>query len=244
MKTQRVGLLLLLVGMLMVLGCEDKGVEYVPCNDCPGPGLAIMIFMPTDTLTFLPGDTANVNGWIVVTDGTGRAYPGLPVSISLLDPIGVITLLDSALQDTSNDSGRVYFRYQSINQTGTTTIRAAVGNHVDLWPLTVLPQRVRFDSLSLHLSRDTLRVAPNEEDSVWVTVTGVGRYDSTEQGVPRIVVPVRADGGRLSPIGPTDTTGTASTWWHSNGEYGLFHIWVAIDTIRVVDSVLVLLVAR
>ncbi len=188
--------------------------------------------MPTDTLTFLPGDSASCDGWVVVTDGQGRVMPNQEVSITLLEPFGSVELINGT--DSTDAAGRVYFRFRSYNATGVTTVRAAVGTKTDLWQLTVLPARAYVSHLNLTLSKRQMSVSSQFEDSLLVTCT---ISDSANLGVPGIILPVRCNGGRLLPIGPTDATGKASTWWYSNGQYGMFTIWVAIDTLRSEDSV-------
>jgi hypothetical protein len=227
--------LLLGFGLLACVGCRDKdeqpfGSEPLVFN--------LSIYLVADTVWFLPGDSAYATGWVAATNYFDEPVPGVKISIPPPEPFGGIELLNSELRDITNDSGRVYFRFRSFNQTGTTTIHAAVGTHYSAdWPLTVLVAGTHPPRFTLTLSSHQLHVPPQSEDSLLVSVV---LRDSSDAGIEGVTLPIHASGGRLNQIPPTNAAGRASTWWYSNGEYGLFHIWVEYDTLRSEDSVLVL----
>ena len=58
--------------------------------------------------------------------------------------------------------------------------------------------------------------------------------DPNGQGVEEYQIYLSTSGGSLDRIPESDSTGRASTWWHSDGEYGTFHItayaWELTDT--------------
>ncbi|MBU1983227.1 hypothetical protein KJ815_02340, partial [bacterium] len=160
-------------------------------------------------------------------------------SIDLHAAQGWCVYNDSLQQCTTYVNGRVEFTYVTISCHGgcDTIIVSALGKSASAF--------VYFDmdtmyTLDLHVSRDTLYVPVGSEDStvisVWLkTGMGVGLADST--------ITLMASGGRFDYLPPTDSMGRASTWWHTNHEYGLFTLLAsfshATDTARiVVDSLL------
>jgi hypothetical protein len=180
--------------------------------------------MPTDTLTFLPGDSASVDGWVVVTDESGRVMPRVRVLLSLLEPFGSLELL-GALGDTTNENGRAYFRFHSFNQTGTTTIRAQAEDETDQWPLSVLAASERVAHITLSLSDSTITA----NDSVLVCAQ---LWDSLSNPLPwtecgGLILPVRCTGGRITPIGPLTGNGDSlCSYWYPNGLSGHFCLWL------------------
>jgi hypothetical protein len=207
MKPLRAALLLGLVGLLVGWGCRDKDQEIG--GGCPIG--SVQIYFPTDTLAFLPGDTASSDGWVVVRDGSGFVAPNVEVAVTLLDPIGSISFLNGT--NSTDANGRVYFRFRSFNQTGTTTIRAEAGDDVALWPLTVLPARPHVAHLHISISKPSIDTTAGIADSLLICAL---LTDSLNQGISGIVLPLRASGDRirLSSITQTDSTGKTCFWWY------------------------------
>ncbi len=234
MNPHRVGLLLLMVGLWMGWGCDGDG----DITHCGGPERvgSILIFMPTDTLAFLPGDTASVDGWALVTNDAGRVMSHVTVSLSLLpESFGSLELL-GAMGDMTNELGRVYFRFHSFEQTGITTIRAQVEDKEDLWVLTVLPSQSRLAHVTIAFaSPEDSAGLHSPDDSLAVCLT---LADSSNQGIPGIIFPLRSSGGRLSPIGPTDASGEACCWWYLMGLEPGFHC-LTFASVDFADSVCV-----
>ncbi|MDD5088328.1 MAG: Ig-like domain-containing protein [bacterium] len=92
------------------------------------------IWLPTDTVQFLPGDTATVEGWVQAKDQHGCYYPGVVVQMSLAVPLGFIRYLNPALRDTTDENGRVSFAFIT-NQPGVQIITAECGYLSDSWML-------------------------------------------------------------------------------------------------------------
>jgi hypothetical protein len=225
--------LLLVILMVLGLGCaSDKGGGTGGGGNT-GVG-SVQIIMLSDTVSFLPGDSCAVYGFVVVKDLNGVVMRGIKVDFLLSQPFGFIEYANQSLRDTTNDVGRVEFYFRSYNQAGIQTISATAGGRSDSWLLVVLQQSQVVATLNVTVDRDAVDVAPQFEDSIMVTVTVA---DSSHNGVPNLVVHLSATGGRLRPIAPTDSTGRAVTYWYTNGQYGTFTIWARVSYLT--DSVLV-----
>jgi len=212
--------LLLIIVMIIGLGCaSDKEGGTVGGTEVG----SVQIILATDTLQFIPGDSASAPGFIVVTDREGRVMQGQRVNISLAPAIGYIEYSNTTLKDTTNEYGRVEFYFRSYNQSGNTTITAAIGNKSASWPLAVLPMTVLISRVNITLSADSIYVPPATEDSAFVTVSVT---DSSGNGVPNLQVNLSASGGRLIPLAPTDASGRATTWWFTNHQQGHFTLRV------------------
>ncbi len=211
---------LLILVMMLGIGCSEKSSG--------GGGTvtgiaAVQIWMPSDTLKFLPGDSAIVEGWVAVTNNEGNVVPGVKVSLTLSAGFGSIEFVDAALRDTTNEIGRVYFRFRSYQQTGVQTITAAAGGKSAQWQLVVqaAPEVVAF--LAINLSRNQLEIPTGLQDSVQVSVT---ISDSARIGISGISLRLQATGGTIAPLPPTDDAGRTSTWWYFSNEEGVFEISV------------------
>jgi len=152
MKACWIFLASLVTALCCLLGCKDVG--HGPVVDYPGWMLgSVQICMPTDTLTFAPGDTACIKGFAVVKDAQQRAAPGIAVDLSLFpDSLGSLVPADSVLGDTSNNAGRVYFRFCAKGHAGRDTLCVRCGTVMDCRPLVLDTTSELSDSLSIHRS--------------------------------------------------------------------------------------------
>jgi len=229
-------LLVMVTIMIVALGCsEDKSTT--PGSDAGGIS-AVQVWMPVDTLRFLPGDSAVAEGWVVVKDNGGRGIPNVAVDIVLSQPFGFIEYVNST-RDTTDTNGRVYFRFRSYNQTGQQTITASAGGRSDTWSLAVLQASDIIRTLEISLSKERMETPPGGQDSVQVTVLIA---DTSGQGISGITLPLNATGGSFAALPPTDNAGRAVTWWYFTNTWGEFTITVRAGgltrsaTIRVDES--------
>jgi hypothetical protein len=208
----------LMLGLLWVIGCDDKVPPWLPGGECGGL-ISPHIMMDADTLNFLQADTAVCNGWVEVKNGCGDPVPGIRVSLSLERNFGFLDFLNMQLRDTTDETGRVYFRFSSFGQSGSNTIIAAISNIHDTWPIYVAPASWRPACAMVRVTPDHLVVSPGVEDSAHVEVT-LQKMDSTHAGIPGITLSIEADGGRLRAFPPTDSAGHTDSWWYSGGLIG------------------------
>ncbi|MBU0507582.1 Ig-like domain-containing protein [bacterium] len=228
---------LLIILMALGLGCSEKK-STSPGTE--GGVSAIQIWLPTDTLRFLPGDSAIAEGWVLVKDQAQRGIPGVQVDISLTQPFGVIEFSTST-RDTSDVNGRVYFRFRSYNQTGLQIITASTGGRTDQWQLAVLQAAEVVADLTVSLSKPLLEIPRGIRDSVLVTVS---ISDPNGNGISDVVLPLVATGGQFAPLPPTNPSGFAETWWYFLNRFGSFTITVraggqqdtASITVREIES--------
>ncbi|MCX6601264.1 MAG: Ig-like domain-containing protein [bacterium] len=220
--------LLLAILMIVGFGCSTDKTGGGPN---PGDVNAVQVVMYEDTVTFIPGDSVAVPGFVVVTDRGSRVVKGVQVTVSSTPlTVGQIEWVDPALRDTSNDQGRVYFNFRSYARPANVTITAYVGTIVGAESLVVLQSSSFIHSLTINLSKPLLWVSSSAEDSSQVTCT---IKDSSAAGIPGVSLRLSATGGRFKPLPPTDSTGRAQTWWYSSGDIGTFTITVqagSLDT--------------
>jgi hypothetical protein len=202
---------LLVTVVLGILACNDK-VE-TPLRE--GGGLEVRIHMDCDTIYFLPGDSARCNGWVVVKDASGNPMPNIRVSVSLERPFGFLEFVDAQKHDTTDATGRVYFRFLTFNQAGENTIIASIANIRDTWPLVVRQSPLPAVCTEVTITPDTLFVSGTAEDSVLMEIWVV-TADTPHVGIRGYPVGISATGGRLRGLPPTDSTGYTSTHWYSN----------------------------
>lgn len=223
-RTTWAAALLLTILMIIGFGCStDKSTD-------PGSSVkSVQVVMDTDTLKFVPGDSAVSTGFVVVTDQNGVVMKGISVSITITPVIGLIEYVNTELKDTTDDYGRVNFVFRSYNQPGNLEVKATVGNVAGTWKLWVQEASEIIESLSIQLVPDVLRVPNSSEDSSLIIVT---IKDSNSVGIGNISVILQATGGRMKPLGVTDSTGRAQTWWYNNHEYGQFSVTARVANLN------------
>ncbi|MBU0509460.1 hypothetical protein KKH27_11585 [bacterium] len=138
--------------------------------DVVSPVAAVQIWLPTDTLRFLPGDTAVVEGWVVVKDSDGRGLAGAVVRMSLAVPLGFLSYLDPVLRDTTDENGRVYFAFTTY-QPGVQIITVECGGRTDRWPLVIEQVPPPVPCVEVTFDPDTLWLGPGLTDSTLLTVS-------------------------------------------------------------------------
>lgn len=222
-RTSWVTALLLAIIMIVGFGCSTDKTSG-PDGGGSEQADAVQVYMYSDTVRYLPGDSAAAPGWVVVTDRYGRVMKGVQVSLSLTPPtVGLLEYANIQLRDTTNDQGRVEFIFRSYRRPGVGTIQAWVGTKSGSWTITVLQAENVVQNLDVRLSKTTLRVSASSEDSTLVIATIT---DSSSVGIPNVSLSLSADGGRFRALPPTDSTGKAQTWWYNNGQFGTFTITV------------------
>jgi hypothetical protein len=215
-KTSWAAALLLGTLLLLSIGCSKKSNS----TEAPGGGGdigSVQVILNADTVDFFPGDSATVQGFVVVKDTRGISKPGVKISISLTPVLGYIAYVDPNLRDTTDANGLVHFLFKSYGQSGQTVVTAtAPGDHTDSKTIVVRSAPSRIATLSLTLDRRLLEVIPSLEDSVIVYLT---LADSSHAGIPNYHVILSATGGRYRQPNATDSTGRAVTMWYSNHQF-------------------------
>jgi hypothetical protein len=213
--------LLLAILMIVGFGCSTDKSSTPPVSGDVG---TVQVYMYSDTVTFIPGDSVQAPGFVWVTDRQGRSVKGQAVDMVLTPPtLGGLEYVNTSLRDTTNDQGRVEFYFRSYARPGNVTIKAFVGTIVGVDSLVVLQSSSYISSLTINLSKPLLRVSPSAEDSSQVTVS---IKDSASMGIPGISLRLSSTGGRFKRLPPTDSTGRAQTWWYNSGDFGVFTITV------------------
>jgi hypothetical protein len=236
MKTSTWAIALLLAILMIVgFGCStDKSGGGGGGNSDVG---TVQVYMYSDTVTFIPGDSVQAPGFVWVTDRQGRSVKGVAVDMVLTPPtLGGLEYGNTSLRDTTNDQGRVEFYFRSYQRPGDVTIKAFVGTIVGVDSLVVLESSSVIWDLNIGVSKTQLRVSPSSEDSSQVTCT---IKDSSGAGIPGISLRLSSTGGRFQHLPPTDSTGRAQTWWYNNDEFGIFILTVQAGTLTDTVSVIV-----
>jgi hypothetical protein len=226
----RLFLLLLATAWCSLIGCREARDSYNVKADSPGWG-SLQIVMPSDTLRFVPGDSAVAQGFVVVKDAAQNAVPGVRVHIELTEPFGVIEFVNS---DTTNAQGRVSFWFRTYrDETGNDTIHAYVGGMEAFWPITVLPAVEVLGRIGIGLSKGVLF---SLSDSVIVELT---LTDSGRAGIPGFQPILSATGGHWTPFPPTDSIGLSQAIWYPD-DYGIFTLVVTFESYKDSTSVIVM----
>ncbi|MBK6765913.1 MAG: hypothetical protein IPG71_06160 [bacterium] len=216
--------------LLSGVGCDEKSSGGGDNNNGTTPGsVQIVLGTVNDTLRFLPGDSASTVVTVIVSDQQGRALPGVKVDLSLADAnLGYIEWADDNLRDTTNSLGRVNATFRTYARAGAQIISATVGGLTENRVLTILQAANSICFLNMVVADTLLDANPVVEDSTQVILTIT---DCDYNGVPGVSLDLRANGGRLTPPLPTDSTGRTTTWWFNNGQFGTFTISIEIGDI-------------
>jgi hypothetical protein len=227
---------LLSLALLLSVGCQNKSTNPGTTDGTNVGEIQIVLGTPNDTISFLPGDTAQTTVDIIVKDRNNVVMPKQRVEFSLSDAsLGFLDRVTPANGDTTDENGRLKLIYHTYGQDGVNLIVASSGGKVTTKAITVLRSNQVVSTLSIHLDRYSLMVSPNMEDSVSIKLT---ISDAEGHGIKGIVLPLTATGGRLRPPPPTDTSGVATTTWYSNYQYGTFYILTHAGGLR--DSIYIL----
>lgn len=228
--------------LLMVLGMGCSEDKTIRVEDDGSPGFMQIVYPETitDTLEFLPGDSASMGFYVRVSDRNGVAVSGVPVEISLENPsLGTVELAKPEEGDTTDGLGRLNLIFRTIGQPGVNKIKAQAGGISASRQIVIQESDEVVSTLNVNVNPDRLEVTAGQEDSALVTVTIA---DEDQQGIQGIKLRLRATGGRFSELPVTNSNGKAITWWYSNNQSGTFSIWVRAgnlaDTARIeVDEV-------
>ncbi len=221
-------LLLLAFLMVFAFGCQKKSTS----ND-PGSGVGqITILLGTDTLRYLPGDSASTAVTVIVTSRQGTVMSGERVQMSLANPaLGFIQYQNTSLVDTTDSQGRVNLLYTSIGQPGANVITGTAGGTSQAANIVAVPATDIVCELSLVVARNQMQTTRSVEDTTTVLVR---ISDCEHNAIVGVNVTLSATGGRTSPLPTTDSAGTARTTWYSNGQFGEF--WIYARAGGLVDS--------
>jgi len=224
--------------LLSGVGCDEKSSGGGDNNNGTTPGsVQIVLGTVNDTLRFLPGDSASTAVTVIVSDQQGRALPGVKVSLALDDAnLGYLEWADDNLRDTTNSLGRVNATFRTYARAGAQIISATVGSLTDTRVLTILQAANSICFLNMVVADTLLDANPVVEDSTQIILTIT---DCEYRGVEGVSLDLRANGGRLIPPAPTDSTGRTTTWWYNNGQFGQFTITIQIGDITRTASVTV-----
>lgn len=103
--------LLLVWGLL--IGCDED--SHYELGGRGGPVPSVTLVIATDTLKFLPGDSARTPITVLVCDQQGNVVEGERVVMTLSDPkLGFISFVDPLLRDTTNVEGRVDLQFTAL----------------------------------------------------------------------------------------------------------------------------------
>jgi len=222
--------MMLFFTFMLVSGCRRESATSVTSQE-PQAG-RIEIVLNHDTLRFLTGDSASTWGFVIVHDTEGRFMSGAAVTFGNSQPgLGHIEISDPSVSDTTDGMGRVYFQYRSAGYAGEDLISAQCGTQIAQRAVVLIESEYRPGSITI--IPDTLYIHHWwDEDSVLVIACW---FDTTGVGVPGFEVCLRATGGRIAPLPPTDSTGCVRYHWYTNfappGQY-----WVRFGCRTASDS--------
>jgi hypothetical protein len=114
------------LGIIIAFGCDD---EFPPDPPPPYWVGVVSICLGTDTLRFLPGDSASTTVTVIVSDDCFNLIQGQKINVSLDSPeLGYLEFLDTDLRDTTNAQGRVDLLFTTIGTAGDMIFTATAGN--------------------------------------------------------------------------------------------------------------------
>jgi hypothetical protein len=239
MRTSFTYAALLAAALLCLYACKSRTV-HGPDDHQPQVPAGVRVVMETDTLYFHQSDSVAIRGYATVGDDWGYAMPGVRVNLTLSEHFGYLEYLSRELRDTTNDSGRVDFRFRAAYQfsPASNIIHAYCwfGHPPDgrdtIW---VVPNSPRVAHLDVVASKETIYVTRPNEDSLVVTVSIA---DSGGVGIPNIRLVLQTNGGRFGVFPRTDSAGVSSVWWWTNNDppghyFFTVHTGALADTARV-----------
>ena len=227
-------LLLLAFLMVFAFGCTEKTGSG---NDGGGSGIVgnVQILMGSDTIRYLPGDSASTTVTVIVTDQAGNVMPGVRVGVALGNPqIGIIEFLDTGLRDTTNAIGQVPMAYRSYATPGLNIISAVAGGRSDVDSVFAEEARDVVCLLTLTTSREFVYTSTSSQDCVTVNIAV---SDCNHNGIANVSIPISATNGEVAPPPPTDQLGHTSTTWYLRAPFGMAYISAQAGNLTASDSV-------
>ncbi len=208
-------LLPLFLCLFLAIGCEEEDGKIV---EPPYYWIwNVQVLLGTDTLYYLPGDSASTIVIVIVTDQSGNVVPHVRVGIALANPqVGILEFLDEELRDTTNSFGQVRLAYTCLATPGMNIVSATASGRTDMDSIAALPLQGAA-SLVFSFSRDSIFYEHDLNDSVRV---GLCIRDALNNPIEGISFQFPFYEGQLTPLQPTDYTGCAYFWWHPPHETG------------------------
>ena len=226
-------ILLLTFLMVFAFGCSEKsGTNTDGVNTGVGN---VQIVTGTDTLRYLPGDSASTPVVVIVTDMAGNVMQGEKVAVALANPlIGILEFVDTGLRDTTNALGRVDLVYRSYATPGKNYITAAASGRTAIDSIVVEPANVVVSQLMLQVNPEQVFASAVSEDSASVTVTLI---DDTHAGIEGVSLSLSATQGHFIPLPPTNSAGSATTTWYIGPPEGTAYVTAQAGGLTAQDSV-------
>jgi hypothetical protein len=223
-----------------LVGCQDKWQEPERhgCGDGNG---ALVIQMASDTLVCWQGDMASIIGWVQALDCYGEPAPDFHVSLNLSQPFGSLEPLNGDLGHTTNQDGRVEFRYllHTTPTAGSQVITAEVGGVGTQWVLAFGPTTGMMYRAAMTVDPDTIHLLTDVpfSDSTLVSVT-VSDAQNTPPACPEFSLPIWVLQGVLDPYPTLDSIGSTTAMWHLPRYPGTYYVHALHDSVRVVVDTL------
>lgn len=234
-----VAVFLLSLLLVVSIGCDNTKSSESGGGGNTGVG-SVTLSILTDTLRFLPGDSASTTITVIVSDQQGNVMEGQRVALSLSNPqLGYIEFLDTELRDTTNAQGRVDLLFTAIGTPGDNQFTATVGSYSANRTLVIREQEVLVGSLTLTVTPENLQAAVGQEAVADVKVVV---KDNAGVAIPNLSIPISCTLGRLAPLPVSNDSGIARTKWFSNDEFGWAYITAragSLPNLIKQDSVLV-----
>jgi len=214
---------------IFLAGCQED-VTYEPPPRPPYfPGtLQIVMLVWSDTLRFLPGDSASAEGYVVVRDDQGNVWPGVHVTLSLTRQDSDRIEYANASRDTTTADGRVEFTFQANRNSAAhyNTIHAQLGSREDNYTLWIQPvSYALFDSLRAWVEPDTTYSHGGAyADSVKVHVW-LGTRDGQPPPPEIVILPhIAARQGMLGFWSQRDDSGVWTKIWYPLSSPGRYFV--------------------
>lgn len=215
----------IVLALITLIGCDEDND-----NDPPNPPVRqVIIHTPTDTLWFIPRDSATTTISVVVSDWSGKVVERQKVELELSDPqLGYLELLDTELRDTTNAQGRVELQFTAIGTAGDELFSATVGNifATHMLPIRAIPTVIEVDFPYFNY--------PDDADSIKFDV-----IYSTDQGIAIAGQQLNSSSalGIRTELSPTDETGRATGIFFRTYEFGVFYVTVTDGYATDTDSI-------
>jgi hypothetical protein len=199
--------------LVCAVGCRQNSKSITV--DSPTIRVEIVqLHADSDSLFSMPDDTAFCDGWASVKDNYGDPVPEMRVQLILTGGVGFIEYTNAHLRDTTDATGRTFFRYVACNHWGRDTIIARVDNVQATWPLVVAERQAG----TIHLTiPDTASIGC----PVAISVSVLDARSVPIAGVPVAVSCFAEPIITEPPLMLTDSNGVAHGTWrtHSAGQY-------------------------
>ncbi|MDP8240635.1 MAG: Ig-like domain-containing protein [Candidatus Hatepunaea meridiana] len=234
--------------MLQIMAKAGASTQLIIINlhylDCPA---VIQLSAETTTLRILPGQSAELELTVLVTDLNGVGIPGILPDFILLSSAPEAEIFGSLSRPSiTDDNGRSVSIFCNNNSFGQVIVRCSVGGETEegeplISDLLLTVERLLPEDaggFSLNATPSYFRIHP---DSIAVAEINARVVDADNNGIAGVQVSMSSDIGSLSRPTLTDDNGLAIATFTNNYEFGTATInaWIEGSELLVTATILI-----